>query len=106
LDAGTDPSLYGDNIVRTIATFLATPIIEYVSSSLGTTPKPPDNKTAVTATVESVSSSNNLDADTDPSLYGASDVPMPKLPDNKTLVATPVEYVSSSLVTTPKSLAH
>jgi hypothetical protein len=104
LDADTDPSLYGDNVVRTNATSSATPI-EYVSSSLVMTPKPPDNKTAVAvaAPVESVSSSNNLDADTDPSLYGANDVPLPKPPDNKTSVATPVEYVSLSLVTTPKS---
>jgi hypothetical protein len=100
LDADTDPSLYGDNVVRTNTTSSATPI-EYVSSLLVTTPKPPDNKMAVAAPVESVS--NNLDADTDPSLYGANDVPPPKLPDNKTSVATPIEYVSSFLVTTPKS---
>jgi hypothetical protein len=102
LDANTDPLLYGDNVVRTNVTSLATPI-EYVSSSLVTTPKPPDNKTAVAAPVESVSSSNNLDADTDPSLYGANDVPTLKPPDNKTSLATPVKYVSSSLATTPKS---
>jgi hypothetical protein len=57
----------------------------------------------VAAPVESVSLSNDLDADTDPLLYGANDVPTPKPPDNKTPVATPVEYVSLSLVMTPKS---
>jgi hypothetical protein len=69
---------------------------------LVTTPKPPDNKTTVATPVENVSSSLDLDADTDTSLYGENDVTTPKPPDNATSVAAPVENASSLLVTTPK----
>jgi hypothetical protein len=88
VDADTNRSIYGENDVPTPnppdnKTSVATPV-EYVSSSLVTTPKSPDNKTAGASPVENASSSIDVDADTDPSLYGTKDVPTPNLSVNET----------------------